>query len=196
VTTKRAIDLVGATLGLVLVAPLLLALAVVVCATSPGAPLFGQRRAGRGGREFTMWKLRTMVAGADRMRSVLLAQSRDADWLDLADDPRVTPLGRLLRRTSLDELPQLFNVVRGHMSLVGPRPLPLEEHARIPDWAQTRVRLRPGITGLWQVQGRASVSFQDMLLLDCEYVGRVSLLTDLKILLRTVPAVLTGKGTN
>jgi lipopolysaccharide/colanic/teichoic acid biosynthesis glycosyltransferase len=196
VRTKRAIDLVGGTLGLVLVAPLLLVLALVVCATSPGAALFGQRRAGRGGREFTMWKLRTMVAGADRMRPVLLAQSRDADWLDLADDPRVTLLGRLLRRTSLDELPQLFNVVRGDMSLVGPRPLPVEEHARIPDWAQARVRLRPGITGLWQVEGRASVSFQDMLLLDCEYVGRVSLPTDLKILLRTVPAVLTGKGTN
>ncbi len=194
--TKRAIDLAGATLGLVLVAPLLLALALVVCVTSPGAPLFGQRRTGRGGREFTMWKLRTMVAGAERMRPLLLAQSRDADWLDLADDPRVTLLGRLLRRTSLDELPQLFNVLRGDMSLVGPRPLPVEEHARIPDWAHRRVSLRPGITGLWQVERRASVGFQDMLRLDCEYVGRVSLRTDLKILLRTVPAVLRGKGAN
>ena len=194
--TKRAIDLAGATLGLVLVAPLLLALALVVCVTSPGAPLFGQRRTGRGGREFTMWKLRTMVAGAERMRPLLLAQSRDADWLDLADDPRVTLLGRLLRRTSLDELPQLFNVVRGDMSLVGPRPLPVEEHARIPDWAHRRVSLRPGITGLWQVERRASVGFQDMLRLDCEYVGRVSLRTDLNILLRTVPAVLRGKGAN
>jgi lipopolysaccharide/colanic/teichoic acid biosynthesis glycosyltransferase len=196
VRTKRAIDLAGATLGLVLVAPLLLALALVVCVTSPGPPLFGQRRAGRGGREFTMWKLRTMVADADRMRPLLLAQSRDAHWLDLADDPRVTLLGRLLRRTSLDELPQLINVVRGDMSLVGPRPLPIEEHARIPDWARRRVSLRPGITGLWQVEGRASVSFQDMLRLDCEYVGRASLRTDLKILLRTVPAVVTGKGAN
>ena len=110
------------------------------------------------------------------------------------DDPRVTPIGRLLRRTSLDELPQLLNVVRGDMSLVGPRPLPVEEQARIPDWARARVGLRPGITGLWQVEGRANVSFQDMLRLDCEYAGRASLSTDLKILVRTVPAVLSGKG--
>jgi lipopolysaccharide/colanic/teichoic acid biosynthesis glycosyltransferase len=196
VRTKRAIDLAGATSGLVLVAPLLLVVALVVCVTSPGPPLFRQRRAGRAGREFTMWKLRTMVAGADRMRPLLLAQSRDADWLDLADDPRVTLVGRVLRRTSLDELPQLFNVVRGDMSLVGPRPLPVEEHARIPDWARGRASLRPGITGLWQVGGRASVSFQDMLRLDCEYVGCVSLRTDLSILLRTVPAVVRGKGAN
>jgi len=195
-TAKRAIDVCGAAVGLVLVAPLLLALAAVVCLTSPGPALFGQRRSGRGGREFTMLKLRTMVAGAERARPLLVSQSRDADWLDLADDPRITPLGRVLRRTSLDELPQLLNVVRGDMSLVGPRPLLVEEQARVPYWARARSSVRPGITGLWQVEGRASVSFQEMLRLDCEYVERASLPTDVRILLRTVPAVVGGRGAN
>jgi exopolysaccharide production protein ExoY len=141
-----------------------------------------------------MWKFRTMVAGAEQLRPALLAQSRDADWLDLAHDPRVTPFGRLLRRASLDELPQLVNVLLGNMSLVGPRPLPLEEQARVPEWAAARAEVRPGITGLWQVEGRASMSFAEMLRLDCAYVRDPSLATDLRILVRTVPAVFTAKG--
>ena len=191
---KRAIDLAAALVGLLVLLPLMLVLALVLCASSAGPPLFRQRRVGRHGREFTMWKFRTMVAGAERLRPLLLAQSRDADWLDLADDPRVTAVGRFLRRTSIDELPQLFNVLRGQMSLVGPRPLPLEEHARVPDWAATRSDVRPGITGLWQVQGRASVGFTEMLRLDCAYVSDPSLATDLRIMARTVPAVLRAKG--
>ena len=195
-TVKRALDVCVAAPALVVAAPLLLALALMVCLTSAGPPLFGQRRVGRAGREFRMLKLRTMVAGAERMRSRLVTQSRDADWLDLAHDPRVTRVGRLLRRASLDELPQLVNVVRGDMSLVGPRPLLVEEQARVPEWARERSSLRPGITGLWQVEGRASVSFQDMLRLDCQYVEHASLRTDLKILVRTVPAVVSGRGAN
>ena len=191
---KRAFDVAAAALGLLVLLPLMLVVALLLCASSPGPPIFRQRRAGRHGREFSMWKFRTMVAGAERLRPALLAESRDADWLDLAHDPRVTGFGRLLRRTSLDELPQLVNVLLGSMSLVGPRPLPLEEQARVPEWAAARSRVRPGITGLWQVQGRASVSFAEMLRLDCAYVDDASLAADLRILARTIPAVLTAKG--
>jgi len=191
---KRAIDVTVAALGLLVLLPLMLLVALALCASSPGPPLFRQRRSGRHGREFGMWKFRTMVAGAERLRPALLAQSRDADWLDLADDPRVTAVGRLLRRTSVDELPQLFNVLVGHMSLVGPRPLPLEEQARVPEWAAARADVRPGITGLWQVRGRASVGFAEMLRLDCAYVSDPSLVRDLRILALTIPAVFTAKG--
>lgn len=191
---KRAIDVAAAAVGLLVLMPLMLILALLLCASSPGPPLFRQRRVGRHGREFGMWKFRTMVAEAERLRPLLLARSRDADWLDLADDPRVTGVGRLLRRTSIDELPQLVNVLLGDMSLVGPRPLPVEEHARVPEWAAARSHVRPGITGLWQVRGRASVSFAEMLRLDCAYVSDPSLAGDLRILARTVPAVLTARG--
>jgi lipopolysaccharide/colanic/teichoic acid biosynthesis glycosyltransferase len=191
---KRTIDVAAAVSGLLVLLPLLLLLALVLCATSPGPPLIRQRRVGRHGREFGMWKFRTMVAEAERLRPALLAHSRDADWLDLADDPRITGVGRLLRRTSIDELPQLVNVLRGDMSLVGPRPLPLEEDARVPEWAAARNDVRPGMTGLWQVQGRGSIGFAGMLQLDCAYVRESSLAGDLRILARTVPAVLTAKG--
>jgi lipopolysaccharide/colanic/teichoic acid biosynthesis glycosyltransferase len=188
------LDIVVALLGLLLATPLMLVLSLLVCASSPGAPVFRQRRAGRDGREFRMWKFRTMVVGAERLRPLLVADSRDTDWLDLEHDPRVTAVGRLLRRTSLDELPQLLNVLRGDMSLVGPRPLPLEEHAQVPEWALGRTGVRPGVTGLWQVRGRAALGFTAMLELDCEYVRRASLSLDLTILARTVPAVLAAKG--
>jgi lipopolysaccharide/colanic/teichoic acid biosynthesis glycosyltransferase len=191
---KREIDVAGAVVGLLLLAPVLLAVALAIGMTSRGPVIFRQRRAGRGHRAFVMWKFRTMVDGADRMRAELIAQVPDDEWLDLETDPRVTRLGRILRRTSLDELPQLVNVLRGDMSLVGPRPLPLDEHARIPDWAAARVEVRPGITGLWQVHGRERIGFLDMLRLDCEYVGRQSLWQDMRILVRTFPAVLDGRG--
>jgi lipopolysaccharide/colanic/teichoic acid biosynthesis glycosyltransferase len=191
---KRAVDISAAAVGLLVLLPLLLLVALLLCASSPGPPLFRQRRSGRGGREFGMWKFRTMVAGAERLRPALLAESRDADWLDLARDPRITGFGRLLRRTSADELPQLVNVLLGDMSLVGPRPLPLEEHARIPEWAAARTDVRPGITGLWQVRGRAALGFVEMLQLDCEYVRDATLWVDLKLLVQTVPAVLAAKG--
>jgi lipopolysaccharide/colanic/teichoic acid biosynthesis glycosyltransferase len=193
---KRAIDVTGALLGLMLLLPLMLLLALAISASSPGSPFFRQRRAGRDGREFAMWKFRTMVVGAEQLRPLLVGQSRDPVWLDLEQDPRVTPVGRVLRRTSIDELPQLVNVLCGHMSLVGPRPLPLEEAARIPGWARSRAGVRPGITGPWQVQGRTRLGFAEMLRLDCEYVRSWSLWTDLWILARTIPALLTAKGAN
>jgi lipopolysaccharide/colanic/teichoic acid biosynthesis glycosyltransferase len=191
---KRAIDIGCAALGLVLLMPLMLVVAIAISCSSPGAPMFRQRRAGRSGAEFGMWKFRTMVTGAEQLRPLLIGESRDADWLDLERDPRITRVGRLLRRSSLDELPQLINVLAGHMSLVGPRPLPLEEHARVPAWADARAVVRPGITGLWQVRGRASLGFTEMLQLDCEYVRQATLWADLKILARTVPAVLAARG--
>jgi lipopolysaccharide/colanic/teichoic acid biosynthesis glycosyltransferase len=191
---KRAIDIGCAALGLALLTPLMLVVAIAISCSSPGAPMLRQRRAGRGGREFGMWKFRTMVTGAERLRPLLIGESRDSDWLDLERDPRITRLGSLLRRTSLDELPQLINVLAGHMSLVGPRPLPLEEEARVPAWAVARSGVRPGITGLWQVRGRALLGFTEMLELDCEYVRQATVWVDLKILARTVPAVLAARG--
>jgi lipopolysaccharide/colanic/teichoic acid biosynthesis glycosyltransferase len=194
VIAKREVDVCGALLGLLLLAPVMLTIALAIRLTSPGPAIFRQRRAGQGHRPFVMWKFRTMVDGADRMRAELVAHVPDDAWLDLERDPRVTRAGRILRRCSLDELPQLVNVLRGDMSLVGPRPLPLDEHARIPEWASARVAVRPGLTGPWQVAGRESIGFLDMLRLDCQYVGRQSLWEDLKILARTLPAVLDGKG--
>jgi lipopolysaccharide/colanic/teichoic acid biosynthesis glycosyltransferase len=193
---KRGIDVIVALTGLVLLAPLLLVLALAVWASSPGAPLFRQRRVGRGGTQFRMWKFRTMVPDAERRRSELVGRSRDRGWLKLDRDPRVTGIGRVLRRTSLDELPQLLNVLRGDMSLVGPRPLPLVEHALLPDWSAPRLSVRPGITGLWQVMGRTLVPFEEMLRLDCRYVDELSLRSDVEIIARTVPSVLLGRGAN
>jgi lipopolysaccharide/colanic/teichoic acid biosynthesis glycosyltransferase len=192
--TKRTIDIAGAALCLVLAMPLLLVLVLAVRASSPGPALFRQRRVGRDGREFVMLKLRTMVEGAERLRPHVLALSHGSEWLDVDHDPRVTGLGRVLRRTSLDELPQLINVLLGHMSLVGPRPLPVAEHARIPAWGRARAAVKPGLTGLWQVSGRTRLSFADMVRLDCEYARAPSLRLDLYILLRTLPAVLAGTG--
>jgi lipopolysaccharide/colanic/teichoic acid biosynthesis glycosyltransferase len=193
---KRGVDVIVALTGLVLLASLLIALALAVWASSPGTPLFRQRRVGRGGTQFRMWKFRTMVPDAERRRSELVARSRDSGWLKLDRDPRITGVGRFLRRTSLDELPQLLNVLRGDMSLVGPRPLPLIEHARVPDWSGPRLSVRPGMTGLWQVAGRTLVPFEEMLRLDCRYVSELSWRSDLEILVRTIPSVLLGRGAN
>jgi lipopolysaccharide/colanic/teichoic acid biosynthesis glycosyltransferase len=194
--TKRGLDFSAASLALVLLLPLMVAVALAIALGSRGAPLFRQRRVGRFGREFEMWKFRTMVADAERRRAELIAQSLESEWLHLEHDPRVTRIGRVLRRTSVDELPQLLNVVRGDMSLVGPRPLPPIEQDNLPAWARARLEVRPGLTGLWQVNGRTQLGVQAMLRLDCEYVRAHSLQTDLRILVLTVPAVLTGRGAN
>lgn len=191
---KRTLDVTGSAVGLVLLAPLLLATAVAVRLDSPGPILFRQERVGRGGRTFQLLKFRTMVPDADAMTEVLMARSTDPNWLQIEDDPRITRVGRILRATSLDELPQLWNVLVGHMSLVGPRPLSVRDDARVNGFARGRLDITPGLTGLWQVSGRKSVPFDEMVKLDYLYVNNWSLWGDIKLLLLTLPAVLAGRG--
>lgn len=201
---KRLLDLVGALAGLVLLAPVMAAVAVAVAATSPGPVLFRQVRLGRGGAPFVFYKFRTMRHGADdavhrdfvaRLISEPGAQPETGTAFKLVGDPRVTPLGRFLRRTSLDELPQFFNVLRGDMSLVGPRPpIPYEaRHYRA--WHLRRLlQVKPGITGPWQVAGRSQVPFDEMVRMDLRYIAGCSLGLDLRLLLRTVGVVFSGHG--
>ncbi|HJR26280.1 MAG TPA: sugar transferase, partial [Acidimicrobiales bacterium] len=200
VGAKRALDVVVATTALlvvapVLLAPLLLVAMVLVKRDSPGPALFRQRRVGQDGVPFTIFKLRTMVVDAEAQRAELLDRNEaDGPLFKLSEDPRVTRVGRVLRKLSIDELPQLVNVVRGHMSLVGPRPaLPAEVDGWPPE-LHDRLRVRPGITGLWQVSGRSDCSFDDYARYDLYYVDNWSLATDLAILVRTIPIVLWGNG--
>ena len=193
---KRGIDVTGALFGLVLTAPLLAATALAIKATSRGPVLFRQRRVGRGNREFEMFKFRTMVEGADAMKRELahLNEMADGPMFKITDDPRVTPIGRFLRRVSLDELPQLFNVLRGEMSLVGPRPLVPSEDDHVIGWHRARLDLTPGLTGPWQVMGRNAIPFEEMIKLDYLYVAEWSLWNDLKLLIRTLPVVALRTG--
>ncbi len=194
-TAKRAFDVVLASLGLLVASPVLLAAMVAIRLDSPGPVLFRQVRVGRNGRPFQVLKLRTMVEDAEALRDELLeANEADGPLFKMADDPRVTRVGKVLRTTSIDELPQLWNVLRGEMSLVGPRPaLPHETEAWDPLLTQ-RLRVTPGITGMWQVNGRSESSFEDYTRLDLYYVDNWSLLIDLAILAKTVPVVLLRRG--
>lgn len=196
---KRTLDIALAASALLVLLPLLLTIAVAVRLGSRGPALFRQERIGRTGSPFVMLKFRTMRVGCDDalhrayIDRLLAGEAEQAHGLyKLEDDPRITRVGALLRRTSLDELPQLINVLLGHMSLVGPRPALPYEVAQFPDWASSRFLVRPGLTGLWQVSGRNRLTMTDGLRLDVEYVARHRLLLDLGILLRTVPAVLAG----
>ena len=191
---KRAVDLGGAALIAVALAPVLAVIAVAIRLTSPGPVLFRQQRIGRGGRPFSMLKFRTMVVGADGLKAELRARNQASGLFKVVDDPRVTRLGRLLRRTSLDELPQLLNVLRGEMSLVGPRPLIAEEDGTIAGWHRRRLSVRPGMSGVWQVMGSARVPLSEMVELDNLYVLSWSPWLDFKILLRTAAFVLARKG--
>jgi lipopolysaccharide/colanic/teichoic acid biosynthesis glycosyltransferase len=192
---KRAVDVLGAGVALVVLSPVFLLVALLVKATSRGPVFFRQQRAGLGRRPFTMMKFRSMCLDAEQRRGELRRHNEmGGPAFKMRDDPRVTPLGRILRRTSLDELPQLLNVLRGQMSLVGPRPLPVEEDAHLPPEFQRRHDVLPGLTGRWQVSGRNDLPPQRMLELDLEYVERRSFWLDLRILLATIPAILTGRG--
>jgi exopolysaccharide biosynthesis polyprenyl glycosylphosphotransferase len=192
---KRLFDILGATGALVLLSPLLAAIAVVVKLSSPGPIFFRQERVGRDGRSFELLKFRSMVADAEARKAELAAHNQAAEgFFKIADDPRITRVGRFLRRTNLDELPQLLNVLRGEMSLVGPRPLIPQEDERVVGWHRRRLELTPGITGHWQVLGSSRVPLDEMVAIDYLYVANWSLWTDLKLLLRTVPHVLTGRG--
>jgi exopolysaccharide biosynthesis polyprenyl glycosylphosphotransferase len=193
---KRSMDVVGASIALVLTAPLMLLAALAVKLTSRGPVFFRQCRVGRRGRTFTLYKFRTMVRDAESRTEELMAASEDPHWLKLQHDPRITRAGRLLRLLSIDELPQLWSVLTGRMSLVGPRPLTPADHEQVAEWARIRLDLAPGITGLWQVLGRTSIPFEEMIKLDYVYVTNWSLWTDLRLLIKTVPAVLHRRGAN
>lgn len=194
---KQLLDVTGAFLLLVVFSPFMVAAAVAVRLTSPGPVIFRQMRSGLNGRPFTMYKFRTMVTDAEQRKQELAAfNEMSGPVFKVTHDPRITPIGRVLRKFSIDEFPQLFNVLRGEMSLVGPRPLPVDETRRFDDFAhRRRLSVKPGLTCLWQISGRNNVrDFREWVRLDLEYIDNWSLWLDLKILMRTIPIVLTGSG--
>ncbi|HET9002866.1 MAG TPA: sugar transferase [Gemmatimonadaceae bacterium] len=193
---KRAIDIAGAAFGIMLTAPLWLLIAVAIKATSRGPVFFAQERYGWRKRRFRMLKFRTMVTDAEALQASLESRNEaGGPVFKIHNDPRITPIGSFLRKTSLDELPQLWNVLRGDMSLVGPRPLPMRDVRRFSEaWLMRRFSVLPGITGLWQISGRSNLTFEQWMALDLHYIDRWSLGMDIAILLRTIPAVLRGVG--
>jgi exopolysaccharide biosynthesis polyprenyl glycosylphosphotransferase len=202
---KRTVDVALALVGGIVVLPVLLLVALAIKLTSPGPTLYKQQRVGRNGREFTFYKFRSMYAESDDRAHREYAEAlmrgepagvnmRGEKVYKLIDDPRVTPVGRFIRATSLDEFPQLWNVIRGDMSLVGPRPCLPYEWELYEEWQRPRLSVLPGITGLWQVSGRSQVPFEEMVLLDLHYIANWSPSLDFRLLLKTVPVVLNGSG--
>jgi exopolysaccharide biosynthesis polyprenyl glycosylphosphotransferase len=192
---KRTFDLIVSLFTVVAGLPLWLAIASSIKLTSSGPVFYRDRRVGLRHREFTMLKFRTMVAGADEQQAGLEASNEaDGPLFKIRDDPRVTYVGAMLRRLSLDEIPQVLNVLRGEMSLVGPRPLRIRDYRRLEDWHRKRDLVLPGMTGLWQISGRSSLGFDDLVRLDFFYIENWSLWLDISILAKTVPAVLTRRG--
>lgn len=192
---KRLLDVTVATLFLVLCLPLLAVAMLAIRLTNPGPMLFSQRRVGLNGEEFTMYKLRTMCEDAEQREHTLASQQPGRVFFKRRADPRVTSVGRWLRKYSIDEIPQFLNVLRGDMSLVGPRPLLSSDWKNFPrDHRRRRITMKPGITGLWQVNGRSLCSDDERMRLDVEYVDKWNLTLDLKILLRTPVTVLTARG--
>jgi exopolysaccharide biosynthesis polyprenyl glycosylphosphotransferase len=195
-TIKRVLDVTVALIALSLLSPLLLLVGLAIKVTSPGPIFFLQERVGFNKRRFKIFKFRTMVPNAENLMS-LLEQHNEASGpvFKMKNDPRITPIGKFLRKSSIDELPQLLNVLNGDMSLVGPRPLPVRDYEGFnEDWQRRRFSVKPGITCLWQVHGRSGISFDQWMLLDLQYMDEWSLWLDLKILAKTVPAVLRGAG--
>jgi exopolysaccharide biosynthesis polyprenyl glycosylphosphotransferase len=200
-TFKRVSDLLVGSLLLLLLLPLMTVLALWVKLSDPGPVFYRSNRIGKDGRVFSFWKFRSMVVDADQQREALAGQNEsDGRLFKMQNDPRITSVGRILRRWSLDELPQIWNVIRGDMNLVGPRPLPegdlegIEDDREIAYWFELRHKVPPGITGLWQVSGRSQLGFKEMVHLDISYIQNWSPWLDVKILLATVPAVLKGRG--
>ncbi len=192
---KRMMDVAVSSLALLALSPLFLLLCIAIRLESRGSPFYLSTRLGRQARPFAFIKFRSMVAGADRMKAELEhLNEMDGPVFKIRHDPRMTRMGRFLRKTSLDELPQLINVLRGEMSLVGPRPPIPEEVERYEPWQRRRLSVTPGITCLWQVSGRNKISFAEWMKMDMEYIDRLGLGTDLKVLALTLPAVLRGVG--
>ena len=192
---KHCLDVIGAVAGLAILSPLLAGIALAVKLTSRGPVLFRQMRSGRGGKPFVIYKFRTMAADAEARKDDLRHRNeQDGPAFKIRNDPRVTVLGRYLRKTSLDELPQLWNILVGDMSLVGPRPLPCAESRACVGWQRQRLDVTPGLTCIWQVRGRSQVSFADWVRMDMQYINSPSVWQDLKLLFLTVPAVLLRRG--
>jgi lipopolysaccharide/colanic/teichoic acid biosynthesis glycosyltransferase len=192
---KRILDVILSCAALLLLWPFLLVIALAVKLESSGPVLYASLRAGQKGKRFVCYKFRTMVDKADELKSLLRHfNERQDPFFKMANDPRVTRLGRFLRKYSLDELPQFWNVLKGNMSLVGPRPHPIDDYTRYRPGDHRRLEVKPGITGLWQVMARTSPSFDTCIALDLAYIKQWGLLLDFKILMRTVPAVLSGEG--
>jgi exopolysaccharide biosynthesis polyprenyl glycosylphosphotransferase len=193
---KRIIDITNAALALILLAPLFVMIGIVIKLESRGPIFFVQERVGFNKRRFDFYKFRTMRYGAEKMQAEIEHLNEvSGPVFKIKDDPRITRIGKILRKTSLDELPQLFNVLKGDMSLVGPRPLPIRDYKRFEkNWQKRRFSVRPGLTCLWQIQGRNELTFERWIELDMEYIDHWSLLLDLRILVRTIPAVIRGTG--
>ena len=194
---KRTIDIIGSGMGLVILSPLLLVIAIAIKLTSPEGPvLYRWKVVGMGGRYFTGYKFRTMVPNADEIKKELLAQNEmKGPVFKMTHDPRITPVGRFLRKYSLDELPQLWSVLKGDMSLVGPRPPLQTEWVHFEDWQRRKLSVKPGMTCLWQISGRNDIDdFDEWVKLDLEYIDNWSLWLDFKILLLTIPAAIKGTG--
>lgn len=192
---KRAVDLVGALIGLILALPMMIVAAIAIKLESPGGVFFHHTRLGKGGRPFEFYKFRSMCQEAVVLRAVLEGLNEmSGPVFKIRKDPRITGVGKIIRKMSIDELPQLWHVLTGQMSLVGPRPPVPEEVARYEPWMLERLSVKPGLTCLWQVSGRSDISFDQWMKLDIEYVRNRSLWLDLKILAKTIPAVLTGRG--
>lgn len=193
---KRLTDIVLAAAALVLLAPFMLFIALLIRITSPGPAIFRQQRCGLNGRRFTFYKFRSMVRDAESRKAALEHLNRKSTAFKIPDDPRLTPVGRQLRKFSIDEWPQLWNVLKGDMSLVGPRPAVPDEVERYQRWQRRRLRMRPGLTCIWATRGRDALDFDTWMKMDMQYIDNWSLALDWKIIFRTIPRVLTGKGAN
>ncbi|RLB10316.1 MAG: sugar transferase [Deltaproteobacteria bacterium] len=189
---KRALDILGATVGVLLSIPIFIFVPIFIKIDSKGPIFFTQRRCGKDGREFKMLKFRTMVNNAEHIKKKLYLNPGLP--FKMREDPRITRIGKFLRKTSIDEIPQFFNVLKGEMSLVGPRPLAKEEIESDPYWKKERLKVKPGITGLWQIYARGSTDIEDWVKYDLLYVKNQSLWLDIKILLKTPFTIITGKG--
>jgi len=192
---KKLLDIVLSFSMLVVLFPLLIIVAILIRLDSKGPIIFGQKRIGKDGKEFTLYKFRSMIHGAEELKeSLRYLDETTGPVFKIKDDPRITKIGRFIRKYSIDELPQLFNVLKRDMSLVGPRPLPVEEAEQYTPYQRRRLSVVPGLTCLWQISGRNELSFYEWIELDIYYIKHRSFLLDLKIIMRTIPVVVTGKG--
>lgn len=192
---KRLIDVICSFIGVVVLSPLFIVIAIIIKATSKGPVFFSQKRVGKNGKEFDMYKFRSMVVNAEELKEKLASQNEmSGPMFKMKDDPRVTKVGKFIRKTSIDELPQLWNVLKGDMSLVGPRPSLPKEVAQFEEWMHRRLEVKPGLTCYWQVSGRNNIDFEDWMKLDIKYVDERSTWIDIKLIFKTVGVLFGDKN--